>query len=109
MTRALFSLLTAGVLPAVFWSAYASRKKRFKRFLTYGLPTTARVIDMTPEDMGFDVKITRVRYEFTVDGRTHRDSDQVLPRITVRWDPGTTIQILYLPEADYDSVIISTS
>jgi hypothetical protein len=50
-----------------------------------------------------------VRYEFSADGRTFRDSDQVLPTIAARWDPGTVIQVLYLPDADYDSVIISTS
>jgi serine/threonine protein kinase len=105
----LFSVLTAGVLPATFWSIYASRKKRLKRFMTHGLPATARVIDMTREDIAFDVKITRVRYEFSADGRTFRDSDQVLPTIAARWDPGTVIQVLYLPDADYDSVIISTS
>jgi serine/threonine protein kinase len=105
----LFSVLTAGILPAVFFSLYASRKKRFKKFLAHGMPATARILEMTPEDVAFDVKITRVRYEFTVDGRAYRDSDTVLPAISTRWDPGQEIQVLYMPDADYDSVIVSTA
>jgi serine/threonine protein kinase len=103
----LFSVLTAGVLPAVVWSAYRSRKKRLKRFLSQGLPATARVLDMAEESIGFDIKLTRVRYEFEVDGRLYRDSDQVLPVIARRWDAGTAIQVLYEPDRDFDSVIIS--
>jgi len=67
------------------------------------------VIDMTLEPVGFEVSMMRVRYEFEADGLLQRDSDQVLPSIAGRWDAGTAIQILYLPEAQYDSVIISTS
>ena len=52
--------------------------------------------------------MTRVRYEFALDGRRHRGSDLVLPPVAERWDPGWSIQILYLPERDYDSVIVST-
>jgi hypothetical protein len=106
---ALGSIFTAGVLPAVFWSHYLSRKKRLKRFLVHGLPATAQVLGMEPEDIGFGAKLSRVRYEFEADGRRFRDFDLVLPPIAERWDPGTLIQVLYLPDRDYDSVIVSTS
>ncbi|MGQ0702686.1 MAG: serine/threonine protein kinase [Gemmatimonadales bacterium] len=104
-----FSVITAGILPAIFVSFYAGRRRRYKPFLIRGLPAEARVLDMTQEKTAFDEKLTRVRYEFEADGMRHRGSDQVLPAIAERWDPGDTIQILYLPEQDYDSVIISTS
>jgi hypothetical protein len=104
-----FSVLTVGILPAVFWGMARSRRKRLKPFVKNGLPATARVRDMVTEKTAFDEKITRVRYEFEVDGRRHRGSDQVLPQIAERWDPGDPIQILYLPGRDCDSVIISTS
>jgi serine/threonine protein kinase len=106
---AFFSVLTIGILPAVFFSLHSSRKKRFKPFLIHGLPATAKVLDMQNEKIGFDEKLTRVRYEFTADGLLHRGSEQVLPAIASRWDRGDPIQILYLPDRDYDSVIISTS
>ena len=106
---AFFSVLTAGILPAVFVSLYLSRKKRYKPFLIHGLPATARVLDRKDEKTAFDEKLTRVRYEFDVDGRRHRGSDQVLPAIAERWDPGDPIQILYRPDLEFDSVIISTS
>jgi hypothetical protein len=106
---AFFSVLTIGILPAVFFSLHSSRKKRFKPFLISGLPATARVLDMQSEKIGFDEKLTRVRYEFEADGLLHRGSEQVLPAIASRWDRGDAIQILFLPDRDYDSVIISTS
>jgi hypothetical protein len=105
----LFSVLTAGVLPAVVWSMYRSRKKIIKRFLLTGQLTVGRVLDMADEKAPFDIKLTRVRYEFEADGQTHRDSDLVLPIIAMRWDRGTPIQVMYQAGGDYDSVIISTS
>ena len=104
-----FSFLTAGILPAVFWGMARARRRRLKPFIIDGLPATARVRDMATEKTAFDEKITRVRYEFEVDGGRRRGSDQVLPAIAERWDPGDPIQVLYLPERGYDSVIISTS
>jgi len=109
LLTAFFSTITAGILPATFWSLSRARRKRLKPFFIHGLPATARVVDMTLEPVGFDVSMTRVRYEFEADGLPHRDSDQVLPSIAGRWDAGTLIQVLYLPEQEYDSVIISTS
>jgi len=78
-----FSLLTAGILPAIFFGLYFSRRKRYKRFLVHGLPATASVLDRQDETIGFDEKLTRER--------------------------GDPIQILYLPDGDFDSVIISTT
>ena len=103
------SLITAGVLPAIFYSMARARRRRIKDFIVMGLPATARVIDMTLEDIAFSVQITRVRYEFEVDGWVRRDSDQVMTWIANRWDRGTPIQILYIPARYYDSVIVSTS
>jgi hypothetical protein len=64
---------------------------------------------MEQEDIGFGVKMTRVRYQFEADGRTHRDVHSVLPSIAARWDTGDSIHIVYLPDRDFDSAIISTS
>jgi serine/threonine protein kinase len=109
LLAALFSTITVGILPAIFYSLARSRRTRIKRFIRHGLPATARVLDMSLEDIAFDVKMTRVRYEFELNGRMFRDSDQVLTSIANRWDRGSPIQILYDPEDDYDSIIVSTS
>jgi hypothetical protein len=103
------SLVTIGILPAVFWSLSVRRRRRYKMFIERGQLGVARVLDITPKDIGFGVKHAKVRYEFDVQGRTYRDTDVVLPIIADRWDRGTTIQILYMPEHDYESVIISYS
>jgi hypothetical protein len=104
-----FSLLTAGILPATFWSLSRSRRRRLTPFVTHGLPAVARVLEMTNEPVGFDVSLTRVRYEFEAGGRVHRNADLVLPWVSERWDVGTAIQVLYLPDDEYDSVIVSTA
>jgi hypothetical protein len=47
-----------------------------------------------------------VRYEFAADGRQQRGSDLVLPYVADRWRMGDPLEVLYLPERDYDSVIV---
>jgi serine/threonine protein kinase len=106
---AFFSTVTIGILPAVFWSMSIRRRRRYRTFIAQGHLASARVLDITPKDVGFGVKHSKVRYEFEADGRTHRDTDLVLPVIADRWDRGATIQVLYLPERNYESVIISAS
>jgi hypothetical protein len=109
LLTAFFSVVTIGILPAIFWSMASRRRRRFKTFISEGQLAPARVLDITPKDVGFGVKHAKVRYEFEVDGRARRDTDLVLPVIADRWERGTIIQILYLPQRDYESVIISTS
>jgi len=106
---AFFSVVSAGILPAVFWSHARTRRRRLKQFLIHGLPATARVLGSALETIGFDAKLARVRYEFEADGRQRRDSDTVLPWLAERWDPGTEIQVLYRPDLEYDSVIVTTA
>lgn len=103
-----FSALTAGVLPITFYVIANSRRRRLKHFFTHGAPAVAEILAMEPEDIGFGVKHTRVRYEFVVDGVVHRDSDLVLPAITDRWRIGDQIQILHTSDGeDMDSVVVS--
>jgi hypothetical protein len=103
-----FSVLTVGILPIWFLSIYFNRKRRAKRFFAEGLPAVAQIIDMVKRDIGFGEHLSRVRYEFEADGRKHRGSDDVLAITAERWEGGDAIQILYLPDEDYDSLIIST-
>ena len=59
------------------------------------------------ETTAFDEKLARVNYKFEMDGQLHRDSDVVLPTIADRLEPGDQVPILYLPDRDYDSVIVA--
>ncbi len=107
VTVIFFSVLTVGVLPGVFFAMSRARKRRLRRFFRDGIPGMAEILDFRQEDAGFGVKFTRVRYEFQADGRTQRGSDVVLPVIADRWREGERVEILYLPDGTYDSVIIS--
>jgi hypothetical protein len=103
-----FSIVTAGVLPLVFISLSRARKRRLRAFFREGVPAAAEVIDFREEDVGFQVKLTRVRYEFEADGRIRRGSDLTLPVIADRWRAGERIEILYRPNRDYDSMIATS-
>jgi serine/threonine protein kinase len=102
-----FSVVTMGVLPAVFWSIASTRRRRLKRFFRDGVPASARFLKSELQKTAFDEHLTRVTYEFMADGALHRDSDVVLPVIADRWQPGDEISILYLPDREYDSVIVA--
>jgi hypothetical protein len=63
----------------------------------------------TQEKVEIAQQLARVSYQFEADGLRHRDTDQALPAIADRWQPGDRVQILYLPHEDYDSVIVRVS
>ena len=104
---AFFSVVTLGVLPIVFVGMARQRRRRLKRFLREGMPAAGHVISIAEEKVAFDERIAKVTYRFEADGAEHRDADHVLPAVANRWQPGDRIQVLYLPEFDYDSVIVS--
>jgi hypothetical protein len=108
LALAFFSVLTAGILPVTFLSMARGKRRRLRRFFREGLPATAEILAIQLEKLPFDAKIARVSYQFEADGMLHRDVDQVRLRIADRWRAGDAVQVLYLPEHDYDSVIIST-
>jgi serine/threonine protein kinase len=101
-----FSVLTAGVLPMVFASMARARRRRLRKFLRDGLPTIGEILSIEIEKAAFDSTIARVGYQFQADGELYRDTDQMLPMIAGRWRPGDHVQVLYLPQHNYDSVII---
>lgn len=102
-----FSVMTAGILPMVFLGIARSRRKRLRRLFQHGTPAMAEIIDFRPEEVGFEVKLTRVRYEFHADGQIRRGSDLTLPVVADRWRAGDRIEILYMGR-NYDSMIATT-
>jgi serine/threonine protein kinase len=109
LSLVLFSIVTAGVLPLMFFSMARARRRRLRHFLREGRPGVAELLSIRMEPTAFAQELARVSYQFEADGLLHRDTDQVLPAIADRWQPGDRVQILYLPHEDYDSVIVSTS
>jgi len=101
-----FSILTAGVLPMLFWARARARRRRLALFLQEGVPGIAEVTAMHDEKVEFNVKLTRVRYEWEADGELHRDSDETFSYVSDKWRVGDRIRILYIPARGYDSVIV---
>ncbi len=107
VTIAFYSVITAGVLPAVVYGVARSRRRRLERFFRRGTPTTAEVLGTRMEEFAFGEKFARVSYEFEADGHVHRDSDVVLPVLADRWRVGERVPVLYIPEEGYESVIVT--
>lgn len=108
MAFAFSSVVTAGILPLVFYSTARARKKRVARFFANGIETAARILELGQDQLAFGEKIAVVAYEYrTADGEMRRDHDRVLRQIANRWQRSDVIRILYIPEED-DSVVIST-
>jgi serine/threonine protein kinase len=103
-----YSVITAGILPLVFFGMASQRRRRLRMFFEQGSSAEAVILGMQVETIAFAEKMMRVNYEFQVDGLIRRDSDQIMPVIANRWTVGDRIQILYIAERDFDSVIIST-
>ena len=80
-----------------------------RRFIRDGVLAEATVTEIGQEPTAFGEKVSRVSYEFHADGALRRDSDRVLPAFANRWRPGDRVHVLYIPDLDYESVIISTS
>lgn len=107
-TVVFLSLLTFGVLPVIYLGRSRARRRRFTRFFREGWPARAEVIGLQDIKDEFGIKMTRVRYEWEADGELRRDSDETFAKIGDKWRVGDLVQILYMPEREYDSVIIST-
>jgi hypothetical protein len=107
LSLVVFSIATAGILPLAFVTMARARRRRLRRFFREGIPALARVLSIRPEPAAFARQLARVGYEFEVGSVVHRDTDTVLPAVADRWQPGDLLQILYLPESDFDSVIVS--
>jgi Protein kinase domain len=103
-----FSVVTAGVLPLVFVGLSRARRRQLRRFIREGVLAEAEVLEIGQEPTAFGEKVARVTYQFPADGALHRDADRVLPAVANRWQPGDRVQVLYIPDDDYESVIIST-
>jgi hypothetical protein len=103
-----FGVITIGIMPAIFISLATARRRRVRAFLERGVAASARILDMSQEDIAFGEKMIRVRYEFEAEGRLRRGSDHALPPVAEQWEKGEEIAILYLPERGYDSIIVST-
>jgi hypothetical protein len=109
MALAVFmGIVTFGVLPAILAATAASRRKTLQRYFKLGTPTVAEITSIEGEKDELGGRHGRVRFQYEADGQLHRSSDKVAQTLADKWRPGDEIEILYLPEDNYDGIIIST-
>lgn len=78
---------------------------KIQLFFQSGQPASAEILERHKADNEICYTVT---YEFEADGHRHRGVDKVPPNLSRLWHAGDTVQVLYLPERDYDSIVIST-
>jgi hypothetical protein len=105
-TVGLVSVVSFGIAPAVIFAMAAVNRWKLRRFLRYGLPTTARILGVQLKTDEFE-KLTHVTYEFEADGEVHRASGQILSTSAMPLNPGEEIPVLYMPDRGYDSMILA--
>jgi hypothetical protein len=50
-----------------------------------------------------------VTYEFSLEGVTHRGADTMFPAVARLWQAGDEVELLVLPEREFDSIIVSST
>jgi serine/threonine protein kinase len=104
-----YMVAEGGRLPLMFVAISQRRRHRLRALECDGVAGTARIVAMRLVNVGFGAKIAHISYEFEADGGLRRHVDQLLPGLADGWQVGDAVQILYLPERDYDSVIVRSS
>jgi serine/threonine protein kinase len=102
-----FSLISMGIIPLIWVGNSRARKRRLRHFLRNGIEVIGEVRGIETETNSLGEKLGKVTYEFTANGDVHRDADRVPASIAQRWAPGHGIRLLYIPEEEFDSIIIS--
>ncbi len=102
----LLGLVTLGIVPLVYWLWYEGRRAKTRRFFEQGVPASARILQ-TQKDATTDWYV--VTYEFTLDGATHRGVDTVFPAVGGLWHAGDAIEVMVMPEKEYESIIITSA
>lgn len=99
----LVGMITLGVGPIYNYVVYLRRRARLERFLAVGTPAVGHVLSTELESDWIEVV-----YEYSADGAQRRGVDRVFPSVAHAWQPGDTVQVLYIVGAEYDSVVVST-
>ncbi len=98
------TIFTFGVVPLAYLSAFRRRSARLAHFLSRGEPAAARLLQVDKSAEWYEVV-----YEFEAGGARRRGSDKVTLRVARHWQPGDTVQVLYIAAEQYDSVVVSVS
>ena len=102
----LLGFLTFGVVPLVYVIWHASRRARARVFFERGVATSGRILQVQNNT---SVEWFEVTYEFTLAGVTHRGADTMFPAVARLWQAGDEVELLVLPDQEFDSIIVSSA
>lgn len=88
-------VVTFGIVPLIFMGV-AGQRRRLIRFFKDGTPGLAEVLAFGQESTALGQELTRVSYQFSTEGRLHRDSDLILPVVAAMWIAGDQVHVLYV-------------
>ena len=97
----LLSIVSAGIIPLVFWMLARTQRQKLRHYFTHGTLTTA-VIEHIDQESGM------VHYAYDYGG-VRRGMDTIAPTIARDWDVGMLIQVLHIPGDDGLNIVASHS
>ena len=74
-------------------------------FFERGIPAPGRVLQVQTTSAEWWFEVT---YEFTIEGVTHRGADTMFPAVARLWQAGDDVELLVLPDKEFDSIIVSS-
>ncbi len=101
----LLGFVTIGIVPLVYLLWHASRRARARVFFERGIPAPGRVLQVQTTSAEWWFEVT---YEFTIEGVTHRGADTMFPAVARLWQAGDDVELLVLPDKEFDSIIVSS-
>jgi len=102
----LLGVVMLGIVPLIYGIWHVSRKARARVFFERGIPATGRLLQV---QINTSYEWLEVTYEFTLDGVTHRGADTMFPAVARLWQAGDEVELLVLPDREFDSIIVSST
>ena len=105
MLALLLGLVTVGIVPLVYLLWHRSRRARARLFFERGIPATGKILQVQKDSLEW----FEITYEFTLAGVTNRGVDTMFPAVARLWQAGDEVELLVLPDQDFDSIIVSST
>lgn len=100
------SIISLGLAPLGVWLYQRHLEKKYRPFFEHGLLTQGKIEKIIFIHDQSSLPKYRVLYSFIVDGKIFKNGILLRPSIAQFWNENTNVHVLYLPDQNYDSIII---